>query len=195
MPRRAGPGLDRSTVVQAAAELVDSIGVDQLTLAQLAEHLGIRTPSLYNHIAGQSGLRRELTLWCVKELLGRLHRATVGKAGDEALVALAHMYRAYAREHPGRYTCTQLPAGPTDSELQEAQQEVVEVALAVMRPYGLTGEDAVHAVRVLRSAMHGFVSLELMGGFGLPLNLDESFRRLIQMFIDGLRHWPRHVPS
>jgi hypothetical protein len=64
-----------------------------------------------------------------------------------------------------------------------------------MRPYGLTGEDAVHAVRVLRSAMHGFVSLELMGGFGLPLNLDESFRRLIQMFIDGLRHWPRHVPS
>lgn len=195
MPRRTGPGLDRSVVVQAAVELVDSIGVDQLTLAQLAEHLGIRTPSLYNHVAGQAGLRRELTLWCVKELLGRLHRATVGKAGDEALVALAHTYRAYAREHPGRYSCTQLPAGPGDSELREAQREVVEVALAVIRPYGLAGDDAVHAVRVLRSGMHGFISLELMGGFGLLLDLDESFRRLIQMFIDGLRHWTRPVPS
>jgi hypothetical protein len=30
--------------------------------------------------------------------------------------------------------------------------------------------------------------LEATGGFGLPLDRDESFRRLLRMFIAGL-HW------
>jgi len=38
-----------------------------------------------------------------------------------------------------------------------------------------------------RSLLHGFVSLETGGGFGLPLDLDESFRRLLQVFMAGLR--------
>src|SRR5260221_8231667 len=46
MSHRAG--LDRSTVVEAAAKLVDEEGIEQLTLGRLAERLGVRTPSLYN---------------------------------------------------------------------------------------------------------------------------------------------------
>ena len=52
---------------------------------------------------------------------------------------------------------------------------------------GLRGEEGLHAVRGLRSVVHGFASLEVAGGFGLPLNLDESFRRLVEMFIHGLQ--------
>ena len=48
-------------------------------------------------------------------------------------------------------------------------------------------EDGLHAVRGLRSVVHGFASLEVAGGFGLPLDLDESFRRLVEMFIGGLQ--------
>lgn len=187
MPRRAGPGLDRKTVVQAAAELVDTIGGEQLTLALLASHLGIRTPSLYNHVAGLIGLRRDLAVLCTQELLSRLQWATIGKSGDKAIAALACAYRAFAKEHPGRYTCTLQSAEPTDRELQEAQHSVVELVLVVLRSYGLSGDDALHAVRGLRSMVHGFVSLELAGGFELPLDLGESFRRLTQIFIDGIR--------
>lgn len=35
--------------------------------------------------------------------------------------------------------------------------------------------------------MHGFVSLELAGGFGLPVNVDESYHRLLTAFIRGLQ--------
>ncbi|MGB8644293.1 MAG: TetR-like C-terminal domain-containing protein [Anaerolineae bacterium] len=44
-----------------------------------------------------------------------------------------------------------------------------------------------HAVRALRSVVHGFATLEVAGGFGLPLDCDESFRRLVQMLIKGLQ--------
>jgi hypothetical protein len=60
------------------------------------------------------------------------------------------------------------------------------VVVAVLDSFGLSGDDALHAVRGLRSIVHGFATLEVMGGFGLPLDCDESFRRLVSMFIRGL---------
>ena len=35
-----------------AAELVDEIGWEQLTLAAIAARFGVRQPSLYKHVAG-----------------------------------------------------------------------------------------------------------------------------------------------
>ena len=72
MPHRMG--LDRAAVVEAAAKLVDEKGIDQLSLGVLAERLGIRTPSLYNHVAGLPGLKRDLTLYSLEELYDRLTR-------------------------------------------------------------------------------------------------------------------------
>src|SRR5581483_5727775 len=84
MSRRAG--LDKETVIQAAAELVDEQGIEQLSLARLAERLHVRSPSLYNHVpSGIEGLRRDLALMGARELYPRLSRATIGKARDEAV--------------------------------------------------------------------------------------------------------------
>jgi AcrR family transcriptional regulator len=184
MSHRAG--LDRKAVVLAAAELADKEGIEQLTLAQLAAHLGVRTPSLYNHVGGLADLRRELTLLCARDLTSRFTRAAIGKSGEEAIVAIANAYRAYAREHPGLYALIEHAPDPEVPELQAAAQELVEVFLAVLAAYKLQKDDALHAVRGLRSTIHGFVSLEVTGGFGLPLDLDETFRRLIKMFIVSL---------
>jgi hypothetical protein len=65
----------------------------------------------------------------------------------------------------------------------------VDIAVVVLAGYGLQGNDALHATRGLRSLLHGFVALEAAGGFGLPLDRDESFARLVQVFIAGL-HQP-----
>jgi len=178
--------LDRAAVIQAAADLADAAGLEQVTLARLAEHLGIRAPSLYNHVDGLPGLRRDLALLGLRELGARLARATIGKAADEAVAALAQAYRAFAHEHPGVYAATIRALDSNDQEGQVVAQAVVEIVLAVLASYGLQGEAAIHAVRGLRSALHGFVTLEASGGFGIPLDLDESFRRLVQMLILGL---------
>src|SRR5215831_90674 len=99
-------GLDKANVVEAAAKLVDEEGLDRLSLGRLAERLGVRTPSLYNHVAGLPGLKHDLALYCLREVFDRLTRATIGKSRAEAIVAIANTYRAYARETPGRYALT-----------------------------------------------------------------------------------------
>ena len=184
MPDKAR--LDRAAVVQAAAELADAEGLENLTLAALAARLGIRTPSLYNHVTGLEGLRRDLALRAVRELQERLARAAIGKAGDAAIVAFADAYRAFAHAHPGRYAASLRAPAPDDTEFQAVAAVVVEIIVAVLAFYDLHGDDAVHAVRALRSILHGFVALEAAGGFELPLDRDESYRRLVRVFIDGL---------
>ncbi len=74
-----------------------------------------------------------------------------------------------------------------DPELQAVEREVIGVVLDVLSSYGLRGDDALHAARGLRSVVHGFATLESAGGFGIPLEVDESFRRLIRTFVGGLR--------
>ena len=191
-PRKAR--LDTATVVQAAAELIEAEGLEALSLGRLARQLDVQTPSLYNHIDGLPGLYRELALMSTRDLGERMGNAAIGKSGTDAVVALAEAYRAYVKDHTGLYMTGIRSSGqqtPIDVELQTAQERVVQIALAVVGSFGLRGEDALHAVRGLRSIVHGFATLEVAGGFGLPLDCDESFQQLVKMFITGLQQASR----
>jgi AcrR family transcriptional regulator len=182
MPRA---GLDSEAVVRAAAELADQAGLEAVTLAGLASRLGVRSPSLYAHIDGLEDLRVRLGARGARELAAAVQSAAAGKAGRDALAAVAGTYRAYAQAHPGTYAAMQrAPEQPGDAA--DAGRELVDVLLAVLSGYGLRGEDAIHAVRGIRAALHGFVSLEREGGFGIPLSLEESYARLVALLAGGL---------
>ena len=179
MPRA---GLDPQAVVRAAAELADRDGLEALTLARLAGTLGVRSPSLYVHVAGLDDLRRRLAALAAAEFAGVLQDATVGVSGAQAVQALAVAYRGWARAHPGRYAAIQR-ASDNDSA---AAERLVETVLAVLRGYGLSGAEAIHHARAVRAALHGFLVLETGGGFGLALEVDESFDRLVAILERGL---------
>lgn len=183
MPR----GLTQEQVVGRAAQLVDADGFDSLTLAAVATRLGVRTPSLYNHVDGLPGLRRLLALRGLRALAELLRDAALARGGDAGLLALATAYRTFAREHPGLYRALQQAPAAADDELAAAAGAVLEPLLAVLRSYGLEGDDAIHAIRGVRSALHGFAELERAGGFGIDLDLDESYRRLVETVGAGLR--------
>ncbi|MFN8474592.1 MAG: TetR-like C-terminal domain-containing protein [Anaerolineae bacterium] len=188
MSRRAG--LDQQAVIEAAAELADRDGLDALTLAALAQRLGIRTPSLYNHVDGLPGVNRDLALLGLRELAACMGSAAIGKSGDEAVLAMAAAYRAFVREHPGVYAATvRSPRliDPNDRELQAAEAHLMEIVLAVLSAYGLEGQDGVRAARGLRSVIHGFATLEAGGGFAMPVDIDASFSWLMRVFLEGLR--------
>ncbi len=184
---RPRPGLGEAAVIRAAAALVDAEGVNALTLSRLAARLGVRIPSLYNHVAGLEDVRRGVALLGMRELTAALTRGAVGRAGEDGVVALAEAYRLFAHERPGLYDATLRAPDPTDSLLQEASGELMAVVRAVLTPYGLHGVNETHALRAFRSLVHGFVSLERVRGFGLPVDLDESFHHLVHLFIIGLR--------
>lgn len=180
-------GVTREQVVAVAAELADAHGLDGLTLAQVAARLQIKLPSLYNHVAGLPGLRRELALLAARQVYERLTRAAIGKSGDEAILTLAQTYRAFVLEHPGLYAAMVPAPAPDDEEHQALAVAIVDVILAVLAPYNLEADDAIHAVRGLRAIVHGFATIEQAGGFGLALDRDESFLRLVRAYIAGLR--------
>jgi AcrR family transcriptional regulator len=188
MPAR--PGLDRDIVVRAAAELYDASGGAGVRLKDVADRLGVKTPSLYNHIRGQDELLRDIALYGVKQLEMCISRAAIGKSGDDAVLATARAYREFAHQHPGIYQLTQRAPAPDDDVLQAASAEILEVLHLVLLEYGLSDAEEVHAIRALRSLVHGFVSLEICNGFGLPVSIDESFEVLLEMYIHGLRHAP-----
>jgi AcrR family transcriptional regulator len=181
MPRA---GLDTTAVVAAAAALADADGLGQLTLARLAQALGIRTPSLYAHVDGLDDLRARLGARGARELATSLQLAAAGRARGDALRGVALAYREYAHAHPGTYAAMQTASD--NDEFQAAAAEVVGPILAVLRGYDLEGEPAIHAVRAIRSALHGFVSLEREGGFGLPVAVDDSYDILVRMLDAGL---------
>jgi AcrR family transcriptional regulator len=181
--------LTKQTVVQAAADLINAEGPEALSLGHLAKGLGIRTPSLYNHVEGLPGLMRELSILNARNLADHISEAAIGQSGPEAVRAIMQAMRAYIKEYPGLYLSTVRASGTqpeVDPELEQEEARSVKVGMAVMASFGLEGEDAVHALRGLRSLVHGFASLEVSGGFGIPLELDESFSRLVDLFIAGL---------
>jgi AcrR family transcriptional regulator len=191
MPRA---GLSPAAVVAAAADLADAHGLDAVTLAAVAGAVGVRTPSLYNHVGGLDDVRRGVALTALRELGDALRDAAVGRAGDDALVALAHAYRVYAHAHPGRYAAVQRAPAADDEELAAAGARAVDALLAVLRGYGVDGDEAIHAARAVRSALHGFVALEAGGGFGIAVDVDESFDRMVAALAPGLRERPATSP-
>ena len=172
-------------MLAAALDVVDESGAAGLTLAAVAVRTGVAVPSLYKHVEGLPALRRQATVAVLDEFTARLTAAVLGYSGPDALDRFLRAYRDYARENPGRYQLTVPAADAADQEVAKAGARAVDVALALLAGAGITGEEAVHATRCLRAAVHGFAMLEISGGFGLPESTDTSFDRLVAMLTVG----------
>jgi AcrR family transcriptional regulator len=180
VPRR---GLDPEQVTDAAVAIADADGLAAVTIARVAADLGVRAPSLYNHVAGRDALLDALSARAYAEATAKLQAATVGRAGPEAVRALAQALRDYALGAPGRYAATQRAPAPGATDAAGA---LVDAIVGTLRAWDLHGDDEVHAIRALRSALHGFIVLELAGGFQIALDRDASYARLVELVISGL---------
>jgi AcrR family transcriptional regulator len=185
-----GVGLDRQRVVEEAAALADEAGADAVTLAALAARLGVRSQSLYAHVDGLDGLRRDLAALGQQSLADRLARAAMGRSGEDALRALCEAYAAFAAEHPGLYACSQrAPDG--DPELEATTDAATEPWHAVLRSLGLPKAQVVHVHRALWAALHGFVTLRAQGLMTRAASPDRSFALLVDTFAAALTGRPR----
>jgi AcrR family transcriptional regulator len=183
-------GLNPQVVVREAARLADEVGYHRLTLAALANRLGVALPSLYKHVKGAEALAQQLSALATAEIADEMTTAAAGRSGDDALRAVATAYRAYAQRHPGRYPATQRVPDPADPAHLAAGERAVGVVYAILRGYGIGGAAAVDAARMFRAAVHGFVSLEAAGDFGLPRDVERSFDRMIAALGVAFRSWP-----
>jgi len=187
---RAGPAPERMTI--AGAELADEVGLDQVTMSQVARRLGVKDASLYTHVRSLEDLLGRIALLATDEKTIRIAEATAGRAGKDALVAFANAWREYAHRHPGRYMATQTPI-QIDPELAAkalGSRRAVELTYGMLRGYGLAEPDPTDAVRLLRSTFHGFVALEAAGGFAHQRSPQHSWVHALDALHTLLEHWP-----
>lgn len=190
MPRA---GLNRGAVIATALAIVDTggpTGFADLTLAAVAARVGVAVPSLYKHVHGLPDLRRGVVLICIDALTAELATATAAHSGPDEVRAMADAVRAFARATPGRYAATQRAewvSDPDAADVRAAAARTVDVIAASLQRLELPAERTIDAVRAVRAAIHGFVMLELDGGFGLPDDVDVSFDYLVTTVISGLR--------
>ncbi len=171
----ARAGITGELLARTAAELADEIGFDDVTVSAVARRLGVKDPSLYAHIENARDLKVRVALLALEEMADRAAAALAGRAGKDALVAFAGAYRDYAKEHPGRYAASRFELDPETAATSAAPRHA-QLTRALLRAYDLPEPDQTDAVRFLGATFHGYVSLEMAGGFRhTPREADASW--------------------
>ncbi|KRE25458.1 TetR family transcriptional regulator [Mycobacterium sp. Soil538] len=180
--------LSRGAIVNAALTFLDREGWDALTINALANQLGTKGPSLYNHVHSLEDLRRSVRMRVVGDIIDMLNTVGQGRTPDDAVMVMAGAYRSYAHHHPGRYSAfTRMPLGGDDPEFTEATHAAAAPVIAVLSAYGLDEESAFYAALEFWSAMHGFVLLEMTGVMS-GLDADAVFSDMVMRLAAGMRH-------
>jgi len=192
MPAR--PKTSDDEIIGATLALFERKGRDGFSMSEIAEAVGIRTPSLFGRFKNRAELldKVELALWSglAQELAGATKASEVAKRPVEALMAQARAYRAFAKANPNGYAlmfdprAAQSPAG--------AAARAAALAPCAPAFVALVGDDnALAAARVLTPFLHGFVSMELTQAFRLGGDVDQAFEIGVKSIIRGLALW-RH---
>jgi AcrR family transcriptional regulator len=173
--------LDQEQVFEAAEALVDRDGWRELTMTKLANELGVKVPSLYNHVPSLEALRGELQNRTLSQLGEALNRKAMGRAGEEAMRALAQTYRRFANEHPARYDlATQSHVDP--DEFAVAAADAGGALAAVVRSYGI--EDASIELQLSAfAALHGVLVLEHAHFFPDVIDTESVFNRVLEVVL------------
>lgn len=179
--------LSRDAIVNAALTFLDREGWDALTINALANQLGTKGPSLYNHVHSLDDLRRTVRMRVVGDIIEMLNTVGQGRTPDDAVMVMASAYRSYAHHHPGRYSAfTRMPLGGDDPEFTQATHDAAAPVISVLAAYGLDDEAGFFAALEFWSAMHGFVLLEMTGVMS-GIDTDAVFTDMVMRLATGMR--------
>ena len=178
--------LNKNIILKTAANMADTEGIASVTLKALAEQLNVKSPSLYKHINGLEELNKELMLYGWKSIEKEMTKAAVGRSKDDAIIAMCIAFRNYIKQHPGVFETMQRYNMYNSKENLQATEAVVSVVFQVFSAYDLSEEQTVHLVRILRSFLQGFLDIEIHGGFGNSLSVEESFDFALKILLNGI---------
>jgi Transcriptional regulator len=175
--------LTKEKIIQVAFSLADDIGLNQVTFQKIAEKLDIKYPSLYNHFDNMENLKIEMTVYLLKDLNSKLMQRLIGKSGENAIREYAYAYRDYAFENKTAYWLFVHIPSTEDEEVKRLARQTTNIIHQILEFYTKDDTQIIHKSRALRSLLHGFVSLYSFGYFKNHVNLEESFKVMVDDFI------------
>ena len=159
-------------IVAAGRRLLESRGMDALTMRDVADAVGVRAPSLYKRVRGRSDLFRLILEDVTDELTAALD--AVAGSGDPVtdLRAMAAVYRRFAYSNPITYTLLMAPQAGPDATARSVRSSatLLHVVAEITGP-----ADALPAARTLVAWTHGFISMELAGAFRLGGDVEQAW--------------------
>lgn len=183
----ARKGLSRDAIVDAAAALAEEKGMENLTLRELADALNVKPASLYNHLQGLPELNARLAECALDRLMDTLQQTVDIRPVTDALRALAVAYRSFAHEQPQLYRAMMMLPQFSDPGLVARKKAFMDLFVRLLEPLGLPAEERVHLSRLIRSTLHGFLSMEAAGFFRSPLaTADESYQRATEWLCEQI---------
>lgn len=182
----AGKGLTEERIIDTAAALIKQKGYGNFSLHSLAAELGVKTASLYNHIPSLQKLTAKVGERVLLQLKQRIRKDTDGKSGTDAIQALADGYRGFALENPELYHLILLIPELGDDDFSNAGRTLMADLYQLLSPFCPSREEQVHVGRMIRSTMHGFISMEQAGFFKTPYDAESSYRYITQAFVHML---------
>jgi hypothetical protein len=94
--------------------------------------------------------------------------------------------RVYAHDRPGLSAATFRNPIVDSPEWRREGEELGGFVLGVIAGVGLTGQPAIHALRILRALVRGFVMHEMASSFMEPVDYDESYGIAVELYLRGL---------
>jgi AcrR family transcriptional regulator len=151
----AAPTSRRAQIVSAARRLLEEDGPEALSMRNVAAEIGIRAPSLYEHVADKRALESAIIAAGLHEQGVAIRAALEGDPDGDRLALVAEAWRTWARAHPHVYALIYA------RDLDRSDEAVAAAELFAGTPLReICGGDLVTA-RVIWAFAHGMVNLEL----------------------------------
>jgi TetR/AcrR family transcriptional regulator, tetracycline repressor protein len=146
--------LSKRRILEAAVRIVDSEGLEALSMRRLGAELGVEAMSLYNHVPNKEALLDGM----VELLLGELEVPPESEGWESRVREAYRAFRRLAHEHPNVFPL--LVVRPPDTM---DGVWLVEEFLKTLREAGFDPETALYAFRALSSFASGYAMAEIRG--------------------------------
>jgi TetR/AcrR family transcriptional regulator, tetracycline repressor protein len=172
-PPAARPGITRRRLVAAALAVLDEHGMDGLSMRRLADRVGVRAASLYNHLENKD----ELLAWVADAICTRIRLPDPDGHWREQLEQVCREFRRVLLEtrDAARVLAAAPPSGPNRLLL-------IERVLEILRRAGLDNATVAGASTALNGYVVGFVLDETQAMQGSEGDLSAAREQVAQAF-------------
>lgn len=152
--------LSRDRVLRAALQLADEGGLESLSMRKLAETLGVKAMSLYNHVANKNDIIEGI----VDQVMGEIALPDLSLPWKDAMRQRAISAHQVLLHHP--WAAIAIMSGVN---VGPAALRYVDMTLGCLREAGFSWEMADHAWNAMDSHIYGFT----LQALNFPFEEDE----------------------
>ena len=171
--RKMNMRVTKAEVIKTASDMADRNGLHNVSLKAIAENLGIRTPSLYNHIGS------------LDELLREIAHSGMRTMNEKMIRAVAVEYLNYMIEHPGVYEIIQWASWNGTEETAIIFNDYLSLLKTLICSCGFNPDKTTEILSMVTGMLHGYTTLQLRYAFSNPDKVRKELSEAIDTLLLG----------